>query len=347
MEQFSDFAKTLELLSQPAFAVRDGTIIYANRAAQECMLEQGMALYPLLEIEQEEYEALEGECISLMLHVEYQQFAAKVSKLQDCAVFVVDIQPEDAALQAMALAAGELRDPLGDMTGALHDFLQEASPAASRVSRHLHRILRLVNNMSDAYRYRQEFVPKLELKNVSAVFDEIFEKNKAKLEQVQVTLRYTGLSQELLCLIDEEKLERAVHNMLSNAVKASPAGGTVDAQLTRRGNKLYLTVCDRGSSTDTKVLRNSFSQYLRRPMMKGSPVGIGLGMVIIRCAAQAHNGTVLIRRNPEGGTNVTLSLAIRRKTNGALLASRLEQDYAGGWDHTLLELSDVFSSDLY
>ena len=75
--------------------------------------------------------------------------------------------------------------------------------------------------------------------------------------------------------------------------------------------------------------------------------GIGLGMVLIRSAAAAHGGTVLVRRMPDGGTSITMTLAIRKKTDSTLTSPILHMDYAGGFDHALMELADVLPPELY
>ena len=78
-----------------------------------------------------------------------------------------------------------------------------------------------------------------------------------------------------------------------------------------------------------------------------TPHGIGLGMVLIRSAAAAHGGTVLVRRMPDGGTSITMTLAIRKKTDSTLTSPILHMDYAGGFDHALMELADVLPARLY
>jgi signal transduction histidine kinase len=135
--------------------------------------------------------------------------------------------------------------------------------------------------------------------------------------------------------------------MLSNALKNTPAGGIIEAQLTHRGKDLQLTVRDSGSGIADSVLPNIFSRYLRTPGLEEPSQGIGLGMVLIRSAAAAHGGTVLVRRMPDGGTSITMTLAIRKKTDSTLTSPILHMDYAGGFDHALMELADVLPPELY
>jgi K+-sensing histidine kinase KdpD len=137
-----------------------------------------------------------------------------------------------------------------------------------------------------------------------------------------------------------------VYNLLSNAVKFTPRGGYIDAKLTRRGTKLYLTVQDSGSGVDPKVRGNVYSRYLRQPGVEDGRFGIGLGMVLIRSAAAAHGGTVLME-HPEGlGARITMTMTIRQ-SSGSLRSNILKVDYAGERDHGLIELAESLPSKLY
>ena len=70
-------------------------------------------------------------------------------------------------------------------------------------------------------------------------------------------------------------------------------------------------------------------------------------MVLIRNAAAAHGGTVLIDQPHGFGTRVTLTLALRQDTTNHLRSPMIRVDYAGERDHCLLELSDSLPAFLY
>ena len=131
---------------------------------------------------------------------------------------------------------------------------------------------------------------------------------------------------------------------ISNALKFTPKGGTIHARLTRRDKMLYLTVQDSGIGSCNG---NTYSQFKRRPGIEDNRFGIGLGMVLIRSAAAAHGGTVLIEQRPEQGTRITITIAIRQNTDSTFRCSILPVDYAGERDHGLLELSDSLPVEVY
>ena len=219
--------------------------------------------------------------------------------------------------------------------------MQEQSAGKNRG---LYQMLRIVGNMSDAGLNRSS---RQDTCDICAVIAEIFGKASAMVYHGGISLSYTGPQEAVYALADTEQLERAVLNILSNAIKFSPSGSTIRVSLTRNGSLLTLSVLDSGDGIPEGIQHTLFRRYLRQPGIEDSRFGIGLGMVLIRNAATAHGGTVLIDQPQGTGTRVTLTLAIRQNTDTQLRSPVLRVDYAGERDHCLLELSESLPAFLY
>lgn len=350
MEQSHDLSGMLDLIIRPAFAVTDGIITCCNQAARSCMIPAGAEIAALLETGRDEYAALTSGCLYLTLCVEDHSFGAAVSRMDGFDVFVLDQADSQPQLQAYALAARELREPLANMMIAADRLMPDKNTDSENMrllERSLHHMLRLIGNMSDASRYAAQTMPRQELRDMTAVIADIFEKAAALTEHTGITLRFTNYPDSVYALTDTEKLERAVYNILSNAIKFSEKGSVIDAKLTRHGDKLHLTVIDSGRGIPNEILGNVFSRYLRQPGVEEGRQGIGLGMVMIRSAASAHGGTVFIDKGSEKGTRLTMTLAIRKDLEGNLASPRIRVDYTGEFDHGLIELADVLPPDAY
>ena len=353
MEKQKDILNMLDLMLRPGFCVRDGRIIKVNQAAEGFFLSAGMELTPLLKTGTEEYSEYTDGCLYLTLSIGGRSIGASVTKMQDTDIFLLDQESDNRELQSLALAARELREPLsGVMINAENlslqlaeeqdPFLQEKT---AKLNRGLLQILRIVGNMSDANRYMS--ASRQELVTVSEEFYEIFEKAQAMVAHAGIRLIYNGPGETVFSMADKEQLERAVLNILSNALKFTPRDGTIEASLTRRGRMLRLTVEDSGTGMDESVRANVFHRHLRQLTIEDSRCGVGLGMVLIRSAAANHGGTVLID-HPEGkGTRITMTMVIRPSADNALRSPGIRVDYAGGHDHMLLELSESLPVSLY
>ena len=348
MEVQKELSEMLEHIPQPGFCVMENQVAALNAAARGLFLAAGTDIRPLLLTGREEYAAFSGGCLCLTLKVGDQSRSAVVTRVGSCDVFFLDPDCANRELRSMALAAQELRKPLSNVMTTLDSLSSlpqspESEAQLAMLNRGLYQLLRVVGNMSDA-----GFVSShQETRNITALLEELFRKAAALAEQAGLTLRYTGLSETVYCLVDADRLERAVLNILSNAIKFTPAGGTIDAALVRQGRTLRLSIRDSGSGIAGELLGSMFTRYLRQPALEDSRFGLGLGMVLVRSAATAHGGTVLIDQPQGTGTRVTLTLSIRQSSETTLRSPILRVDYAGERDHALVELSDTLPSRLY
>lgn len=355
MEQITDAMGMLDLMAHPAFCVKDGIIVKVNPGAAGLLIETGTRAADLLLTGEEEYEDFSDGCLYLNLSVSNQSMGASVTRMAGFDVFCLEQSADNAELQAMALAARELREPLASVMITADRLFPisglEDDPATreqvARINRGLFQMLRVIGNMSDASRYTADTPNRQELRDICAVLNEAFSKAASLVEHTGITLRYQGYPEPIYSLADSEKLERAVFNIISNAIKFTPSGGTIDASLTCRGRKLYLSICDSGCGIAKNLRGNVFSRYTRQPSVEDGRFGIGLGMVLIRAAAALHGGAVLIDQPAGAGTRITMSLAIRQDTRGQIRSPMLLMDYAGERDHGLIEFSETLPAKLY
>lgn len=353
MDKQKDTLGLLDLMLRPGFCVKDNRIVKVNQAAQSYFLTPGMELEALLLTGVEEYREFSGGCLYLTLSIGGRNIGASVTRMQDADIFLLDQETDNRELQTIALAARELREPLASVMITAEKLfplsaMQEdpgIRESAAKLNKGLLQMLRVIGNMSDANRYNTS--SRQELLTISSEFQEIFENAQDKISHTGIHLHYTGLDQTVFSMADREQLERAVLNILSNALKFTPDGGTIEASLTRKGHMLRLSVTDSGCGMEESVRSNIFHRYLRQLTVEDSCCGLGLGMVLIRNAAANHGGTVLVD-HPEGkGTRITMTMVIRNNPNGLLRSPTIRVDYAGGHDHTLLELCDSLPTSLY
>lgn len=335
--------------SCPAFTVREYQITACNQAAEALLLIPGTDVRTLLMTGKEEYEAFLGGCLYLKLALSSKGYGASVTREGDDDVFLLEQEPAEAELRSLALAARELRNPLSNLIIAADGLSRQAAQdpgvqeLLARLNRGLNQMHRLVNNMSDAG--RSDLLTLAGIHDLGRLFHDIFEKIQTYLESTNITLTFEGLSQSVYGLANAGQLERAVLNIISNAIKFMPDGGTIHARVTRQQNMLHVSIQDSGSGIAENVLGNVFTRYQRQPGIEDSRHGIGLGMVLIRNAAADHGGTVLIDR-PEGtGTRVTMTMAIRQED--AVLRTPVLSPVADSSRQVLTELSESLPWEFY
>lgn len=348
MEEQKDVFDLLDMMVQPVFCVKENTVIRSNAAAQQLFFRVGDDIRPLLEQGAEEYASFSGGCLYLSLSIAGQPVGACVRRMDGTDIFELDTENE--SLRVLALAASQLRKPLSgalSQTARLLDSQadSETLQQLSQLNRSLYQILRVLGNMTDAEYIASQC--RMETTDVPALFREIFEKAQTLVSQSSVRLSYESLDETIYCLADPAQLERAVLNILSNAVKFTPEGGSVTASLVRRGRTLRLTVQDSGSGIAQEVMGNLFQRYLRQPGIEDSRFGLGLGIRMVHAAAVHHGGTLLVTQGDQGGTRIVMTMAIRQRDENRFGSPVFSVDYTGGFDHTLVELSECLPANVF
>ncbi|MGW7606308.1 sensor histidine kinase [Streptomyces sp. NPDC054766] len=195
-----------------------------------------------------------------------------------------------AQRQLVADASHELRTPLTSITTNL-ELLSEGpgvadpqAPALVEQARTQAEELRsLVNNLVELARFGQQ-----DAHTEDTRLDLLAERVVARTARrsPQVALR-TDLS---ACMVhaDPDALERAVGNLVDNAVKWSPAGGQVLVAVLPDGT---VTVTDEGPGIPAADLPFVFDRFYRSPTARALP-GSGLGLAIVKQVAETHGGTV-------------------------------------------------------
>ena len=331
MEQIEQL---LALMDRPAFCAEGGRITALNAAARSLALEEGADLADLLSVDREAYSEFAEGWLTLALSLPGGSRAATVTVMEDRHLFT--LEPESAAeeLQMLALAAKALREPLSDVM-ALADELPEDSAHRAQLNRGLHRLLRIVGNMTPQPVFRPEMV------ELNALLRELWDKAEPVCQRLGIRFTFTPSPAPVFTAADEAVLTRAIHNLLSNSMKFSP-GRELLLELQRSGRFCRIRFHDTGA----QMPADPFTRYLREPGLEDPRNGLGLGLRLVRDAAIAHGGTALMVPRPEGGVLTELRLPIRQ--DGTTLCSpRLRLSYTGERDPLLVELSDVLPPEFY
>ncbi len=355
MENKEDRITMLHQIPSPAFFVDNGYVSAVNDAAQRYRIMEGTEVSKLLDTGREEYAQFRTGCLYLTVLLNGKAQSASVTAMGSSRLFVLEQDADQEELKTMALAAQVLRGSLANvMATAEHLFPMSESDATDlfreqtgRINRGLYQMLRVICNMSDAYRYQGEITFHGEIRDISALIAAQIEQSEPLIAHTGTKLRYNGLRESIYGLVDVEKLERAISNILSNAVKFSPPNSTLDVRLSHRGRLLYLTVYDDGPGVAPPITGSLYNRYQRTPGLEDPRFGLGLGMVMIRAAAAAHGGTVLMERGENFSMRTTMTIPIRQNTDTMVRTPLLRVDYASERDHLLLEFADILPAELY
>lgn len=329
----NDTNKMLQLLDRPAFYAEDGRITAVNNAARGLSLTVGTNVATLLSTGLDAYREFTDGCLTMELSLAGGRRTASVTALNRGHLFTLEPEGTDDDLRMLALAAHSLREPLSDVM-ALVDVLPADTANLPDLSRGLHRLLRIVGNMTPPPPFQPEMV------ELNALLRELWDQAQPACDARGIRFTFTPNPAPVFSAVDTALLTRAIHNLLSNSMKFS-AGGEFRLELLRSGSSYRIRLHDTGAVLPP----DPFTRYLREPGLEDPRSGLGMGLHLVRTAVIAHGGSVLMTAVPEGGVLTELRLPMRQNTT--MHSPRLRLSYTGERNALLVELSDVLPSEFY
>ena len=197
-----------------------------------------------------------------------------------------------------AMLGHELRNPLSPIVTALQLMKLRDRDALGREERVIERqvahLVRLVDDLLDVSKITRG---KIELKksvvDLGDVLGRSVEMASLLLEQRRHVLTIDVPRVGLCCFGDPVRLAQVVANLLTNAARYTPPGGTITLKAHRNKEDLVITVADNGIGISLDVLPNVFDMFLQAKRSSDQPDGgLGLGLTIVKTLVALHGGTV-------------------------------------------------------
>jgi len=133
-------------------------------------------------------------------------------------------------------------------------------------------------------------------------------------QQAEITLRFDyDPHQEVWVLGNNELLERLMVNLLTNAIKYSHAGSSVDVRLYAREEAVVCEVRDRGVGIPPEFQERLFQRFSRASTSGGARTrGAGMGLRFVKVVTERHGGDIQVESELGRGTTVRVALPASR-----------------------------------
>lgn len=235
-----------------------------------------------------------------------------------------------AMREFVADASHELRTPLSIIRGEADVALSRDRPAAEYresliiIQDEARRLSRLVDDLLNLARadaghhplHREEFY-------LNDLVEECFQAKQPLARQKQVSLG-SSCGGDLVFSGDAQLLRRMILNLLDNAIRYTPPGGSVELRLDTHGERARIEVSDTGIGIPPEARERVFERFYRVDKARSrSEGGFGLGLSIVKWIAESHQGSVSVTSRPGGGSTFTvlLPLAGRDVSRGSNLCA--------------------------
>jgi two-component system sensor histidine kinase CiaH len=220
-------------------------------------------------------------------------------------------QTYEAQKRFVANASHELRTPLAIMKGDFQLALRrpEASKEALESGiEEVDRISGIVDDLVTLSRMdAQQEVLRLSRVDLSVLVEESVRKMTSFAQLLEVTMT-SRVEPGIFTSGDRSALQRALYNVVKNAIEHSGEGAAVSVGLRRQAATAVITVVDTGRGMAPADVRRVFELFHRSDDVRGDGRAGGLGMPIAKLIVEAHHGSITLTSEPGRGTEVSITL---------------------------------------
>lgn len=224
----------------------------------------------------------------------------------------------------LATLSHELRNPLNVILGYSELLLRmpeiEHSPRLVQMAEALRRNAQsqsqLINDLLDLSRLQRGKISlNQETVSLAAIIDNAVETVRADASSKGIDIRLNGTDQLLLVDGDRLRLQQIAWNVLNNAVKFTPHGGSIGIRLNSENGQAVLVVADTGQGIDAAFLPHVFEMFRQADSSNSRRHGgLGIGLALVRQLVELHGGT--IEAESDGlnkGSRFTVRLPLMRE----------------------------------
>jgi signal transduction histidine kinase/ligand-binding sensor domain-containing protein/DNA-binding response OmpR family regulator len=210
----------------------------------------------------------------------------------------------------------EFRTPLSLIVSAMENLLG-GRQGALHSGRHLHimqknvqRLMRLADQLLD-FRKIQHQRMKLQLREVQVIslLQDLCDSFNDLAEQKQIQLQFNSNVPEYTMWVDDNKLDKMLYNLLSNAHKFTPANGqiSVNVLVDENAGALQIAVSDSGIAIPESRRDQVFQRFTQ---LSFSPTGTGIGLSLTKELVELHRGSIRFENNPDAGVTFIITLPL-------------------------------------
>ena len=215
-------------------------------------------------------------------------------------------------------ASHELKTPLTVLRAGVERAITtpnlppEALAALEEALQEITRMTELVDALLTLARADEGIAPlHREPVDLRAIVEEARETGELLAEEAGVRMEVAVPLEPVVVPVDASRIRQLLLNLLTNAVKYTPAGGSVRLQLAAADGRVTLTVADTGIGIAPGDLPHIFDRFWRADSARtrtGERPGAGLGLAICKWIAEAHGGQIEVASRPGRGTTFTVTL---------------------------------------
>lgn len=220
-------------------------------------------------------------------------------------MIVHDLRSPLTAINASMKLLGEMDVPENGMSGAIRKTTEVSQRA-------LRKLLHLVDSLLDIAKMESGSVTlDTEPHHLRPIAESVRAELLPLAEELEIQVNVDITADLPRLLIDSNKIERVLLNLVDNALKFTPVGGLVQIRAHREGDdRVRVEVVDNGPGIPDDSKERIFDRFQQIDHLKGNRRGTGLGLTFCQLTIEAHGGSIWIEDNPGGGSIFAFTLPL-------------------------------------
>jgi two-component system CheB/CheR fusion protein len=184
--------------------------------------------------------------------------------------------------------------------------------AADAIQRAVLGQAKIIDDLLDLSRVRTgKLALNLAIGDVAAMLRTIADAIEADAASRGIALSFEGLEEPVWSKVDPVRFDQIVWNLLSNALKFTPRGGSVSVRLTCEEDELRIDVTDTGLGIEAPLLPHIFEMFSQGSEARRKTGGMGIGLALVKQLVEMHAGSVLAHSDGAGrGTRMSVWLPL-------------------------------------
>ncbi|PYZ96228.1 cell wall metabolism sensor histidine kinase WalK [Alteribacter lacisalsi] len=232
---------------------------------------------------------------------------------------------EQERREFVANVSHELRTPLTSMKSYLEALADGAldtdvAPRFINVTQtETERMIRLVNDLLQLSKMdSKDYQMTMNSMNLTSFVDQVIDRFEMSTKNQAITFKRKVPDEPLFVYGDRDKLTQLLDNIMSNAVKYSPQGGTITCSVKEEKGRVIISVQDEGVGIPKDSIPHVFDRFYRVDKARTRSLGgTGLGLAIAREIIQAHGGNIWVSSDWGQGTKMSFSLPVPEEAKEA------------------------------
>ncbi|WP_286183950.1 PAS domain-containing sensor histidine kinase [Clostridium sp. CCUG 7971] len=196
----------------------------------------------------------------------------------------------------------------------IEDYNNSVKSHIDLVRQSSYRLQRLIGNIIDLTKMESGFYRlKLYKYNIVNVVEDLFMKIEEYANKKDISIVFDTDSEEVYVNIDKSEMERIILNLLSNCIKFTDIGGSINVNIYDKGSNVAISVLDNGVGIPKNKIGLIFEEFGQvNKTLSRNAEGSGIGLSIVKNLVELHNGSIYVKSEENKGTEFIIIIP---KTN--------------------------------